>query len=218
MPKDKSEGSFKPNGFLLAGICFVVALGLGIGIGWMIWAGNNKRQTNEQYWAPPIPPGPPGPEFQPSNPERMEHVQPPPEQESSNRPTFVLFSQPHCPACQGFVATWEQLKAELEQSPIALLKIEDSESLSKNNISGIPTMRLYPEGYVNGSNKFVNFQGERKKENIVQFIQEIMTKFMEHQSGNQQAPPPSGQAVNVQQPPMPGQGGMQRQYKGAQMQ
>ena len=225
MPKDrsgKSEGGF-PNGLLIAGICFVVALGIGIGIGWLVWGGKNSK-SDEPYWAPPVPPTPPAPEY-PSHEEDYSSSNVPAEEprtavgptatarpegpgEQANpqvqvAPTLVVFSQPHCPACRAFSPTWEQLKAELENSPVETVKIEDDGEMQKNGVSGIPTVRLYPFGYTSGSNRFATHQGDRSKENVLQFVQGTMTQVMSSSQPQQSASPQQQSA---------GQTGMHHQY------
>lgn len=243
MPKDRSGNSDGSNGFLIAGVCFAVALGLGIGLGWLIWGGNNKSKNggNENYWAHPVPPTPPGPEYQPtSGPPFSEGMNVPAEEPDTSvgsnptarsetpsggppqvqvKPALVVFSQPHCPACKAFTPTWEQLKAELQGGPLDLIKTEDSDEMNANGITGIPTIRLYPFGYSSGSNKFATHQGDRSKENIMQFVQGTMNQIMSGNQNPQQGPVgqaqgghPGGPSVQMQTQNLPGQAGMHRQY------
>ena len=93
-----------------------------------------------------------------------------PNTDLGSSPVCALFEKRGCPHCDNFRPTWEKFKQSNTDGKVAIESFEASEHpdvMSKHNIQGFPTVRLYPNG-MNGEHK--EFNGERNIESLQSFI------------------------------------------------
>lgn len=87
-------------------------------------------------------------------------------------PSLVLFYANWCGHSQNFLDIWNQLlKQNLKCDMIGLEQEKNPKDIEVNSISGFPTIRLYPDGYLPASQDYIEYNGNRSLESLVDFIQ-----------------------------------------------
>ena len=85
-------------------------------------------------------------------------------------PVCALFEKRGCPHCDTLKPTWEKFKESHSGGKVKIETFEANNNpdvMSKHNIKGFPTIRMYPNG-MNG--EYEEFNGERTLEELHSFI------------------------------------------------
>jgi len=109
--------------------------------------------------------------FMPSKPIEEPKPQPVAPPAPVHRPAIVLFYADWCPHCQHFKPEWEKLSNVLKNSPFDTIDFEqkrDPAEIERNQVTGFPTIRIYPDGYP--SDNFQVYKGERTADAILQYL------------------------------------------------
>ena len=92
------------------------------------------------------------------------------ESTGNDKPALVMFYSNGCGHCRSMRPAWDKVQEILNQSGrVDAIFIDDMNEASKFNITGFPTLRLYPEGFP--SQKFIEYQGNRSVDSIMKFVQ-----------------------------------------------
>lgn len=87
-------------------------------------------------------------------------------------PSLVLFYANWCGHSQNFLDVWKRLLQEnLKCDMIGLEQEKNPEDIEVNSISGFPTVRLYPNGYIPSSKEYIEYNGNRSLQSLVDFVQ-----------------------------------------------
>lgn len=84
--------------------------------------------------------------------------------------SLVLYTASWCPHCQAFDASgeWEKTKQALAGTPIIVEKLDadaDADKVKAAGVDSYPSIVFYKDG------KSVKYEGERKADSIVKFVQ-----------------------------------------------
>lgn len=93
-----------------------------------------------------------------------------PNSDLGSSPVFALFEKKGCPHCETFRPTWEKFKEINSDGEVNIKSFEASDNpdiMSKHNISGFPTIRMYPNGM---DKDHKEFNGERTIDSLQSFI------------------------------------------------
>jgi len=86
-------------------------------------------------------------------------------------PSLVLFYANWCGHSQNFLDVWSQLLSQnLKCDMIGLEEKENHKDIEVNSISGFPTVRLYPNGYTPASQDYIEYNGNRSLESLIDFV------------------------------------------------
>lgn len=86
-------------------------------------------------------------------------------------PSLVLFYANWCGHSQNFLDVWSQLmKQNLKCDMIGLEQEKNPKDIEVNSISGFPTIRLYPSGYIPASQDYIEYNGNRSLESLTDFV------------------------------------------------
>lgn len=82
---------------------------------------------------------------------------------------MILFYGEQCPHCHAIMPAWKEAKQMLA-GKINLIDLETKQPSYKNHqpVSGVPTIRLYPNGAADTKN-FVEYEGDRSASSLAQF-------------------------------------------------
>ena len=136
--------------------------------------------------------------------------------------TLVMFYSQNCKYCSAFMPQYLSLPGSIIGVNFGLCCVDGKNNqiikMSKTSstpIAGVPKIILYNDGV-----PYVEYTGQRNRQNILQFLQDILIKLNQKQSftkpkrtrsgvENLEAPPPSrGSGGALMKPPMPSAGGV----------
>lgn len=93
-------------------------------------------------------------------------------------PSLVMFYSDGCHHCQDIKPKWDEAASRVNSSGKAeMLKFDNvnyRDLLTKNNVTGVPDIRMYRDGFVSGDPHFIKYQGDRSIESLMEFLESNM--------------------------------------------
>lgn len=90
-------------------------------------------------------------------------------------PSLVMFYSDGCEHCQNIKPDWDEAASRVNSSGKAeMLKfdmVNYRDLLAENNVSGVPDIRMYPDGFTSGDPQFVKYQGDRSIQSLMGFLE-----------------------------------------------
>ncbi len=91
-------------------------------------------------------------------------------QENQEFPRVVLFYSKTCTYCKTFKPVWNEFKRITNKKLLSVEETNDQQMMQKYNISGVPTILLFPKSY----DRYIEYTHDRNIDDLCDFVNNIL--------------------------------------------